>query len=65
MTPVPFTASAVYTAAETAAILRIRQDKLRELVAAGVLSPLAYTTGKRLFSGAEIERFLAEQTGGV
>lgn len=63
--PAPFTPNAVYNAAETAAILRVSPDKLREIVRSGRLHPLGYSSGKLLVTGRELSRFLREETGGA
>ena len=49
---------AVYSATEAAGILRESVRKLRDQVKAGQLHPLPYATGKHLFSGAELIRFI-------
>lgn len=57
-----FAANAVYTASETATILRISIDKLRQVVKDGELTPLRYAQGKSLFSGVELRRFIEAQS---
>jgi hypothetical protein len=49
---------AVYTSAESAQIMRISLRKLRQLVANGELKPLEYATGKALFSGRDLARYI-------
>ncbi len=49
---------AVYTSGEAAAILRVSVRKLRQLTAAGDLRTLPYATGKALFSGQELARYI-------
>jgi hypothetical protein len=58
-TPQKIQALAVYTKLETAKMLRVSPRKLSELVNDGRLRRLTYAR-QRLFSGAEILRFIEQ-----
>lgn len=49
---------AVYTSDEAASILRVSLRKLREMTRTGELHALPYATGKLLFAGHDLARFI-------
>jgi len=49
---------AVYTSDETALILRVSLRKLRQMTKTKELRALPYATGKLLFAGHELARFI-------
>jgi hypothetical protein len=51
----------VLDTAQVANVLRVRQDKVRQLTAAGLLRRLAYSP-RHLYDKREVLRFLEEQT---
>jgi predicted site-specific integrase-resolvase len=54
----PIIGTHIYTAEETAELLRISGRHLRKLVARGEVKPVTYASGKHLFLGEELLRLV-------